>query len=127
MPIRGPRTDAEGYCPPSVLDDQATQLARTLEPIALRGAAQGILQRCSGCHTSGARGAPKLPFGDINALEDRIRRTKGEPGDFGERMWGRVSRYPEASGAMPLGGRHLTNDEKVQLRAWINSLGPRTP
>lgn len=124
-PTREPRADAEGYCPPSVLDDQATLLARQLEPIALRGGAQAVLRRCSGCHTSGGLGAPKLPFGDIDALEDRIARTKGEPGDFGERMWGRVSRYPEASGAMPARGDHLSNEDKVTLRAWINSIPAR--
>lgn len=124
---RQPRADAEGYCPPTVLDDQAVILARQLEPVALRGGAQAVLGRCSGCHTSGALGAPKLPFGNMDELEDRIRRTKGEPGDFGERIWGRVSRYPEAAGAMPARGAHLSNEDKVTLRAWMNSVPARTP
>lgn len=123
-PVRPPREDAAGFCSPAELEAQARDLARNLTPVVMRGNAALIFPRCSGCHTSGAGGAPRLPFGDMNALEARIKSTKGTVGDFGERVWGRVSRYPESTGAMPARGQHLTNEEKVAMRAWFDSISP---
>ncbi len=116
-------TGIEGYCSPEELAVQARDFARGMTPMLLRARAAEALRVCAGCHTSGALGAPKLPFRDMGELEARIQRTKGRLDDFGERMWGRISRNPEMAGAMPAFGTPLTNEQKVAVRAWLDGIG----
>ncbi len=118
--------ETEPFCAAPDLEQRAiTDLRRYSGPIgegAIATAAAKAFGTCVECHTYGlVEGAPPLPFGDLTALKKLISKRKGKVDDFGEIIWDRITRAPDAYNAMPLGG-HLSNDSKTAIRMWLNSI-----
>jgi|GEM_PF-3971625 len=86
--------------------------------------ARPVLMGCSGCHTSGAAGAPKIPFNNLDALREEIRSSSRFPnGGLGASIINRINKPEGARGHMPMGPRSLTTQEKQYLRDFIGLAG----
>lgn len=126
VPRVAPEFDLPDFCSKEDIVARVLALTDELEPVAVRTDAAEALTRCPACHSTRSFGAPRIPFDDMSALEQEIRKTRGTFGDLGERIWDRVSRHPEEHGAMPKFGSGLSTDEKTAIRAWLDSLGPES-
>lgn len=79
-----------------------------------------VLNTCKGCHTSGAGGAPQIPFGDLNALRTEIRSSANLPnGGLGASIINRINKPEGERGHMPMGPRSLTTQEKQYVRDFV--------
>ena len=111
--------------PPSILDERAILAIQGSNLGLLRKDVKdrGIFAKCTACHFGTFPGAPSLPFGNPAQLEQLLKDTGNGPGGWADRIWSRVSRSPEAVGAMPMGGVALPSDDKVALRAYLRAAG----
>lgn len=111
--------NCEETAPPVTLEGFTTSMV-TIAAGELEQKAKPVFMTCSGCHTSGAGGAPRIPFNDLEALRAEIKSTGRFPnGGLGASIINRINKPEGARGHMPMGPMSLTTEQKQYVRDFI--------
>lgn len=129
------RTSFFGRVPAEIRQTYLTTCEEAALPVTLQGFvaesitiastqveqnARTVLMTCNGCHSSGAGGAPSIPFGDMNALRAEISSSARLPnGGLGASIINRINKPEGERGHMPMGPRSLTTEQKQYVRDFI--------
>ncbi len=111
--------NCEQTAPPVTLEGFTSSMV-TIAAAELEQKAKPVFMSCSGCHTSGAGGAPRIPFNDLSALSAEIKSTGRFPnGGLGASIINRINKPEGARGHMPMGPMSLTTEDKQYVRDFI--------
>ena len=95
---------------------------KNLTPQLLRSESQRIFNKCIGCHETGYKGAPWIPYGDPKAFEEEIKAEQSSPVSLSTKILDRIARPESAAGHMPMNHDNLNSQDQEILKLYLQSL-----